>query len=51
MLFRSFTPAAEQEFDAVAEDESPVILQLPPAEADETDHIDEGPSTATGTEA
>jgi segregation and condensation protein A len=44
-------PAADSDFDAVAEDESPVILQLPPADADETDHIDDGPSTATGTEA
>jgi hypothetical protein len=41
-------PAAEAEFDLAAEEESPVILQLPPADGDDAD---DGPSTATGTEA
>ena len=41
-------PAAGAQFDPPAEEESPVILQLPPADEVEAD---DGPSTATGTEA
>lgn len=44
-------PAAGAEFDAVAEGESPVILQLPPTETDDANHADDGPASATGTEA
>jgi len=42
-------PAAETEFEPVAEDESPVILQMP-APAEEGDAID-APPPATGTES
>lgn len=43
--------ATEAEFDLAAEEETPVILQLPPADEDDAADADDSPSTATGTEA